>query len=184
MKKIIALLILIILILLFYCIKQRNQIVKLNESSEQAEMLASPKKLEFGQDKNFSDVSYENAKKLVKEYVRTNGKSNWYVYFKKDDLPGIAELINNSKEYGIKVYFGRYYDDDKLKEYIKVLFDNDPDKVKDFLDNYTMNTTAIFAQVKDENGTIDRTTLKNLGGLCPPRCKPTTDITMDDLVHK
>lgn len=46
-------------------------------------MLASPKKLEFGQDKNFSDVSYENAKKLVKEYVRTNGKSNWYVYFKK-----------------------------------------------------------------------------------------------------
>jgi len=186
MKKIVALLILIILALCIFCWNQRSQISQFKQSIEPPEKETAKQQqiLEFGQDKNFADIDLDNAKKLVKKFVETNGKSNWYVYFTSKDLLGIQKLMTDSKDFGIKVYFGRYYNDDLLVEYIKPLFENDNMKVANFLKDYPNNTTAIFAQVTDEKGTIDRTTLKNLVGLCTPMSGPTTDITMDDLVHK
>jgi len=183
MKKIVALLILIILALCIFCWNQRSQISQFKQSIEPPEKETAKQQqiLEFGQDKNFADIDYDNAKKLVKEFVRTNVKSNWYVYFTKDDLKGIQSLVTASANYGIKVYFGRYYNDAELIKYIKPLFENDDNKVRDFLRDYSNNTTAIFAQVTDESGNINTNTLRNLGGLCPPSCKPPSDVSVDPL---
>jgi len=85
---------------------------------------------------------------------------------------------------GIKIYFGRYYKDQtdmSVYNYCQDLFENDGG-IEKFLSVASNHVTAIMAVTNDTGG-IDQEKLLNLGGLCPPQCKPKSYENKDPLYH-
>ncbi|MBL7819600.1 MAG: hypothetical protein JNL65_03225 [Saprospiraceae bacterium] len=139
--------------------------------------------------KNFlSIIKLSMAKKLVKRYNDDNPGIPRSVFFQGDDLTKFRNYINASDVFGLRVYLGRYYNndsdgDDIIKDYIKDLFNNADERDK-YLKNYEKTITTVILATTDMNGNPITDKLINLGGLCPPKCKPDGYNPENDVLYK
>ena len=109
-------------------------------------------------------------------------------FFQGDDLTKFRNYINASDVFGLRVYLGRYYNndsdgDDIIKDYIKDLFNNADERDK-YLKNYEKTITTVILATTDMNGNPITDKLINLGGLCPPKCKPDGYNPENDVLYK
>lgn len=184
MKNIPTILSLIIIALCFALIIQNRM---LKSKIDALDLLISKSK-----DHNSSDssnlfngikgkIDQNVAKLMVKKFVSDMKDQNIArsVYFYNSSF---KEFINNlilkfgesfNADIGLKIYFGKYYDNTDIKIYLKNYLNTMDDSViNQFLDENKNNVTAILAITKT-NGEIDlKKGLLNLGGLCPPKCEP------------
>lgn len=125
-----------------------------------------------------SKIELAMAKKLVKKYEDDNPGIPRAVFFQGEDLKKFRAYIKNRNVHGLRVYLGRYYDNDKesdsntynIKNYIVDLFANEAER-DNYLRNYEKTITTVIMAATDKKGYPITDNLINLGGLCPPKCK-------------
>ena len=132
----------------------------------------------FTENNFVSKIELAMAKKLVKKYVNDAPGIPRSVFFQGDDLTKFRSYINDSNVLGLRVYLGRYYDNDgesdaatyNIKNYILNLFESVKQR-NDYLRDYDKKITTVILATTNKEGYPIISNLINLGGLCPPKCK-------------
>jgi len=115
---------------------------------------------------------------MVKKYINADEFLPRSVYFYGNNFNEFKEFLADPKVQGVKIYLGRYYKgeatyDREVYNYCKLLFDNNTNEADRLLSMANSNVTTILA-VTDSEGNVNTNKLINLGGLCPPKCMPSS----------
>ncbi|MBK8485834.1 MAG: hypothetical protein IPL31_16155 [Saprospiraceae bacterium] len=201
-------LILIIIVLIILVFYQQSKISEKARKISNLELVKNAQKDSIEKsEKTVSVLGYESindkifeipepaAKKMVQAYVNELDKCRnpgspkpndieRSVYFPNKNIREyLGDHITNSQTVGLKIYFGKYdYNDTDIVKYVssKLTNPNDYNKFKEFSEN----RFSVILALTNEKGEIDLgKTLLNLGGLCPPDCRPARYSTDDPLYH-
>ncbi|MGB3226672.1 MAG: hypothetical protein WBO31_07210 [Saprospiraceae bacterium] len=164
------------------------------DSIEKSEKLVADQRYKSINDKILI-IPKEAAKKMVIAYVNElyncrkpkppqPDKIERSVYFPNEIIKKyLSNIITSPNEVGLKIYFGKYdYTDTDIDKYVRdSIPDNDDyNKFKEF----SKDRFSVILALTDGNGEIDFTKkLLNLGGLCPPDCRPARYSNEDPLYH-
>ena len=191
MLFLISVLILTIILLVLIILIQRSKLGKIEGQS--FSLMKSVKNQENPEEKfdfreafdgnsGLISIPYNIAKLMVQKYVNGDNYLPRSVYFYGNNFEELKNYLRDDAIKGIKVYFGRYYKDDSTSgravyNYLRKLYSaTEADRL---LSMAAYHVTAILA-VTNENGEIDENKLINLGGLCPPKCVPSSYGTGND----